>query len=35
MIPDCELAIIANGAHQVFIDNFPAVWANIVPFLSK
>lgn len=35
MIPDCELAIIANGAHQVFIDSFPAVWANIVPFLSK
>lgn len=35
MIPDCKLAIIANGAHQVFIDNFPAVWANIVPFLSK
>lgn len=35
MIPDCELAIIANGTHQVFIDNFPAVWANIVPFLNK
>lgn len=35
MIPDCELAIIASAAHQVFIDNFPAVWANIAPFLSK
>ena len=35
MIPNCELAIIASAAHQVFIDNFPAVWANITPFLSK
>lgn len=35
MIPDCELAIVANAAHLVFIDNFPAVWTNIVPFLSK
>ena len=35
MIPNCELAIIASAAHQVFIDNFPAVWANITPFLNK
>lgn len=34
MIPDCRLAIIANAAHAAFVTNFPAVWANIVPFLD-
>lgn len=34
MIPNCQLAIIANAPHPAFITNFPAVWANIVPFLK-
>lgn len=35
MIPDANLAIIQDAPHQVFITNFQAVWANIVPFLEK
>lgn len=35
MIPDCQLAIIANAPHAAFITNFPAVWANIVPFIKS
>lgn len=35
MIPDSRLAIIADAPHQVFITNFPAVWTNIEPFLTK
>lgn len=34
MIPNAQLAIIANAPHQVFVTNFDAVWANIVPFLK-
>lgn len=33
MIPKSQLAIIPNAGHMVFMDNFPAVWASIVPFL--
>lgn len=35
MIPDCQLAIIANAPHQAFVTNFPALWDNIVPFLTQ
>lgn len=35
MIPNSQLAIIANAGHGCFIDNFAAVWANIVPFLNQ
>lgn len=35
MIPNAQLAIIANAPHQVFITNFDAVWANIEPFLKE
>lgn len=35
MIPDCSLAIVQGAPHQVMVTNFPAVWANIVPFLNK
>ena len=34
MIPNSQLAIIANAGHGCFIDNFAAVWANIIPFLN-
>lgn len=34
MIPNCSLAIIQGAPHQVMITNFPAVWANIAPFLK-
>ena len=34
MIPNAQLAIIANAPHQVFITNFEAVWANVKPFLQ-
>lgn len=35
MIPNAQLAIIANAPHQAFITNFDAVWANIRPFLDN
>jgi pimeloyl-ACP methyl ester carboxylesterase len=35
MIPDSQLSIIPNGTHGVFLENFPAVWASIVPFLKQ
>lgn len=34
MIPNSRLAIIAGASHPAFITHFPAVWANIVPFLQ-
>lgn len=35
MIPDAQLAIIANAGHQCFVDNFDAVWAGIKPFINE
>lgn len=35
MIPHSQLAIIANAGHPAFIANFPAVWANVWPFLQQ
>lgn len=35
MLPDSQLAIIPNAPHTVFLDNFPAVWGSIGPFLGK
>ncbi|MDR0698075.1 MAG: alpha/beta hydrolase, partial [Tannerella sp.] len=35
MIPNSQLSIIPNAPHPVFMVNFPAVWASIVPFLEK
>ncbi|WP_348812116.1 alpha/beta fold hydrolase [Flavobacterium maritimum] len=35
MIPHSQLGIIPNTGHVVFIENFPAVWASIVPFLNQ
>lgn len=34
MLPNAQLAIIANAHHRVFTDNFDAVWANIAPFID-
>lgn len=35
MIPNCQLGIIPNAGHVVFLENFAAVWASIVPFLKN
>jgi len=35
MIPNSQLSIIPNAPHPVFLANFPAVWASIVPFLNQ
>lgn len=35
MIPNSHLSIIPNTGHVVFMQNFDAVWASVVPFLSK
>lgn len=35
MLPNAQLAIIANAPHQAFIVNYDAVWANIKPFLEE
>jgi len=35
MLPNSQLAIIPNATHTVFLENFPAVWECIVPFLAN
>lgn len=35
MIPNCQLSIVPNTGHVVFLENFPAVWAGLLPFLKK
>lgn len=35
MLPNSQLAIIPNATHTVFLENFPAVWESIAPFLRK
>ena len=34
MITHCQLGIIPNSTHGVFLENFPAVWACLIPFLK-
>lgn len=34
-IPKHQISIIPNGSHTVFLENFDAVWASIVPFLKN
>lgn len=34
MIPKAQLSIIPNAPHPVFLVNFAAVWASMVPFLK-
>lgn len=33
MIPNCQLSIIPNTGHVVFLENFAAVWASVEPFI--
>lgn len=35
MIPVCQLSIIPNTGHVVFLENFDAVWYAMVPFLNS
>ena len=35
MIPNSAISIIPNATHGAFLENFPAVWACIVPFLKN
>lgn len=35
MIPDCQLGIIPNAGHVVFLENFAAVWVGVLPFLKN
>lgn len=35
MIPIHQIGIVPNCAHSVFLENFPAVWACVVPFLNQ
>lgn len=35
MLPNAQLSIIPNAPHPVFLVNFPAVWASILPFLYQ
>ena len=34
MIQHCQIGIFPNSSHGVFLENFPAVWACVVPFLK-
>lgn len=35
MIPNSQLGIVPHAGHGVFLENFPAVWASLVPFLKQ
>jgi pimeloyl-ACP methyl ester carboxylesterase len=35
MIPNSRLSIVPSVGHTVFLENFPAVWTSIVPFLKQ
>jgi pimeloyl-ACP methyl ester carboxylesterase len=35
MIPHAQLGIVPNAPHPVFLVNFAAVWASIIPFLKQ
>lgn len=34
MLPDSQLSIIPRTGHAVFLENFPAVWGSMKPFLD-
>lgn len=34
MIPNSQLSIVPKAGHTVFLENFPAVWDSITPFLN-
>jgi len=35
MIPNSRLSIVPSVGHTVFLENFPAVWTSMVPFLKQ
>ena len=35
MIPHSQVGIIPNCTHSVFLENFTAVWACVLPFLKQ
>lgn len=35
MIPHAQLSIIPAAPHPVFLVNFPALWASMIPFLEQ
>lgn len=35
MMPESQLSIIPITGHVVFLQNFAAVWASILPFLGN
>ncbi|RYF78137.1 MAG: alpha/beta hydrolase [Cytophagaceae bacterium] len=35
LMPKAQLSIIPNAPHPVFLTNFPAVWASMLPFLTR
>ena len=35
MIPQSQIGIIPNTTHGVFLENFNAVWACVVPFIKQ
>lgn len=35
MIPHSQIGIIPDCTHGVFLENFPAVWACVVPFIKQ
>ncbi len=35
MIPHSQAGIIPNCTHGVFLENFPAVWTSVIPFLKQ
>lgn len=34
MIPHSQVGVIPNSTHGVFLENFPAVWACVLPFIK-
>ncbi len=35
MLPHSQVGIFPNCTHGVFLENFPAVWASVAPFLNQ
>jgi pimeloyl-ACP methyl ester carboxylesterase len=35
MLPNKQLSIVPNASHGVFLENFPAVWTSMLPFLRQ
>ena len=35
MITNSQIGVIPNTSHGTFLENFPAVWACVVPFIKQ